>query len=148
MLAQIINSTFEKVGGKFQAKKPESERKALVVKFSTNPDFDKEEGYRWLELALYASHNYVSVYVRKSWCVIPLEDLEDDGDGDTRIRKGADYSKGVEPWTRVCHHDSCWRDAVRNVLSDPNNKINLIDMNHLDDQFYTLIDPIEQGFDS
>jgi len=129
ILAQIINSTYMKVVGKFQSNKPEAERKAFVVKFSVLPDFSKEEGYRYLELALYANYNYVSVYTRKSW--------------DVKSHKEKNYKRGSEDWTLVMRHDSCWRDAVRDILKSPANRINMIEIDTPTELFYTLSDPSE-----
>lgn len=86
MVADIICKTFTTVVGKFQAKA--AEPKALMVSFSTRLDYDKEEGYRQVDLLIYGPLNYVQVWTRSRWTVIPLEALIDDGDGDTYVAAG------------------------------------------------------------
>lgn len=86
------------------------------VSFRTRIDHDKEEGYRFVDMVLYAPMNYVGVHVRDRWCVIPLEDLVTGEDGDTYIKEGEDYQEGASGWTCLSYHDSCWRDAVRDFL--------------------------------
>jgi len=95
---------------------------AMKIRFNTHADYDKEEGYRFLDLVIYGPTNYVQVWVRTAWDVIPVEDLEYDEDREGRIKKGKSYQKGVSDWKCVGNHDSGWRDSVRQVLRD-NSKI-------------------------
>jgi hypothetical protein len=136
LLSTVICKTFEKVCGKWQAKK--SEPKAFLVSFSIPTDYDKEEGYRHLDLVLYAEFNYVSVYTRERWEVISVDDLEE-GD-DAGVKPGKDYTKGDSGWNLIGSHDSCWREMVQDFISTNASRLNTF--NSLDD-FYTLTDPIE-----
>jgi hypothetical protein len=111
IVADIISQTFSKEPGKHQAKSEKPQ--AFVVSFSTRLDYNKEEGYRYLDLVLYAPHNYVQVWVRSSWNVIALEDLNDDGEG---LKPGKDYTEGESQWECIGDHDSGWRESVREFL--------------------------------
>lgn len=140
LLSQALCSTFAKVAGKWQSKK--TEPKAFVVSFSTRIDHDKEEGYRHMDLVLYAECNYVNVYSRERWDVIPLEDLEyNEEDDESYVKKGKDYVKGSTPWTLLCSHDSGWTSAVENFLSTNASKLNSYEASDL----YKLVDPKELG---
>jgi hypothetical protein len=138
LLADIICQTFTEQCGKFQCKKPEAEQKAMVVGFSIPIDYDKEQGYRHLDVAIYGPMNYVGVWTRERWTVIPLEDLEDDGEGDTCVKKGKDYNKGQSEWKQVCYHDSGWRSVVQDIIFQNRDKLGTFDGTC---KFYTLIDP-------
>lgn len=129
LLSSVIRETFLKEVGKNQIRRqrrdgltiPEFKQgvgngEALKLRFKTGTDYSKEEGYRWVEVVIYAPLNYVQVWVRTSWNVIPLEDLEDDGDGDTFVKKGKDYNEGESAWEKIADHDSCWTDGVDRVL--------------------------------
>jgi hypothetical protein len=50
IVADIINKTFESNGGKFQCRQDVSQ--AMTVSFTTRVDYEKEEGYRHLDLVL------------------------------------------------------------------------------------------------
>jgi len=93
LLAEALCATFTSMCGKWQAKKPSP--KAFVVSFKTSINSDKEEGHRYVDLALYASHNYVNVYSRERWNTIPLEDMEWDEEAQEMMpSKGKGYTKG------------------------------------------------------
>jgi hypothetical protein len=122
MLTDVIVDTFTKVCGKHQTQKPEAERKAFKLNLSLSLNYDKEDGYRHhLEVVIYGPMNYVQVYVRETWDVIPVEDLEDEDDGGPK--PGKKYQKGSSPWQKVSDHDSGWRDGVQRVLSEHQKKI-------------------------
>jgi hypothetical protein len=137
ILTTTICSTFSTVCGKWQSKK--AEPKAFVMEFGLTLDYDKEEGHRNLVVALYACNNYVNVYTRETWDVIPLEDLEySEEDDESYVKPGKDYQKGKSPWTLVVSHDSGWTSGVRNILQD--KRINTL---RADDTFYKLVDPLD-----
>lgn len=125
LLARVIADTFIKECGKFQVpllnKGPEVP-KAFKMAFAL-PTNEGEEGYRNLEVVLFAPQNYVQVWVRETWDVIPTEDLETDDEGDTFVKKGKDYQKGAAPWKQVANHDSCWRDGVEGILKEYDRRL-------------------------
>jgi hypothetical protein len=133
LVADIICKTFGDNPGKWQSRVPERQgtgegnqapEKALIIEFRSRVDYDKEEGYRYLDLVLYAPMNYVQVWVRSRWNVIAQDDLEyDEASGDTFVKKGADYDEGTSDWECIGNHDSCWRDSVRSFLRKNKNEI-------------------------
>lgn len=106
-----------------------------VVGFSIPVDFDRESGYRHVELGLYAECNYVSVYVRERWDVIALEDLEDEEDGGPKPGKA--YVKGSSGWKLIGSHDSEWPSAVERFLG----QWNVFTFGSRGDDIYELVDP-------
>ena len=139
ILSSIICKTFMSACGKFQSKKDTP--KAFVIRFNSNIDYEKEEGYRWVYLALYAQYNYVSVYTREAWNVIPIEDLEYDEEiGESYVKKGKNYNEGHSDWKLLMSHDSCWRDAVKEFLFQ---NADVIDSVGIDESFYALVDAAE-----
>lgn len=137
ILTAVLAQTFQTVCGTWQSKK--AEPKAFLVSFSIPIDHTKESGYRQVEFALYAEYNYVGVYTRECWNVIPLEDLEyNEGDDEEYIKEGKDYSTGNSGWTQVISHDTCWRDAVREFIF---KNIEVIQTFSGSCDFYRLVDP-------
>lgn len=153
LLSSIIQDTFRKEVGKDQARQthrdgqtiPEhlqgmGQGKALKVRFKTDINYDTEEGYRFVDLVIYAPLNYVQVWVKRSWDVIPSDDLEfDEATQDTFVKKGKDYDKGSDPWERIANHDSCWGDGVDRVLRGEFGKLNTLD-NIFSDHWYEIVD--------
>lgn len=125
MLARVICEEFEKNPGKDQApifgEKP-GEPKALLIGFRRRIDHDKEDGYRYLDLLLFAPTNYVQVWTRSRANTISLEDMEED-DGEMVPKDGKDYESTKTEWEMHSDHDSCWRDAVGQVLWDNRESI-------------------------
>lgn len=109
LVSTIIAQTFMENPGKFHSK-------AFHVKFSLKINHDLVEGYRYFELALYAPANYVQVWVRNSWCVIPVADMDYDDDGDGTPKPGKKYDEGTSDWAMMCDHDSGWRDTVQSLV--------------------------------
>lgn len=147
LLSSIIRETFLKEVGKNQSRMPigastgagnEPPEKGLRLKFKTRTDYSKEEGYRFVEVVIYAPMNYVQVWVRKSWNVIPNDDLETGDDGDTYVKNGKDYDKGSDPWEKIADHDSCWTDGVDSVLKGEFGELTTFDgsSNH----WYEIVD--------
>jgi hypothetical protein len=119
LVAYMLAQTFEEKVGKFQ-----KDGHSLLVTFRTRIDFDKEEGYRYLDLLLYGPLNYVGVYARERWNVISPDDLAYGDDGECiGIKPGKDYDEGAEEWRRYWYHDSTWRDGIRDVLQKYRDRI-------------------------
>jgi hypothetical protein len=110
LLGSIIRSEFLSVVGKFQATK--ATREAMLLRFGV-PTKDGEEGFRDVEMLIYGHQNYVGVYTRETWNVIPEGDLLDDDRGP---KPGKKYDKGEGPWKLESYHDSGWSDAIESFL--------------------------------
>lgn len=108
MLAETICDQFEKSPGRHSDK-------AMLIEFRKSIDYNREEGYRRSEMMIYAPTNYVQVWVRDCWNVIPLADMTDEDDAVPLPGKG--YVRGSSEWTILSDHDSCWRDdGVRRYI--------------------------------
>ena len=126
LLATMICAIFEEKCGKWQSRQVRPQ--ALQLSFSVHPDFDKEEGYRQLDLLVYGPMNYVEVWVRRRWTVIPLEDMEWDEEAcESVIKPGQDYQTGATEWERICYHDSGWRTAIADLLFENREKLGTFD---------------------
>jgi hypothetical protein len=142
LLATMICALFDKECGKFQVR--QEEPKALKISFSVHPDYDKEEGYRQLDLVVYGPMNYVEVWVRRRWAVIPLEDLEyDEETGESEIKEGRGYQTGASEWERICYHDSCWRTAISDLLFK--NQEELSSFDGPTGEPWQVVDPYSEG---
>ncbi len=121
----MIVNTFETACGRFQSDKEAP--KAFLVTFGLKARGD-EEGYRHLDLLIYASGNYVGVYHRERWNVIDSDDLTYDPMTDeTYIKPGKDYAKGDTGWKICAYHDSAWRDdGVGTVLRGYRHQISTL----------------------
>lgn len=117
LVTQMICQTFLDRCEKDQNKKSVG----MVFSFSLRIDYDKEDGYRWTDLALYAADNYVSVFSRTRSHTISLEDLEFNDDGDGCPKSGKDYVKTISEWKLLSCHD--WRDAVENFIFENRNVV-------------------------
>lgn len=116
MVASIIINTFRnevgRWGGHDKPTPAGTPQKALLVEFRTTIDYDKEDGYRYIDLLLYADANYTGVYVRERWSVWSVQD-------ETAVEKGK------SEWQCLSYHDSCWTEGVEMFLYDfspPNPK--------------------------
>lgn len=142
MLTDVICQQFEKAPGRNQQnpweKKPDV-CQALLIPFNASIDYDNEDGFRHVDILLYALTNYVQVWMRKRWDVIKLEDMEDAGGDDDEMvpKKGKDYTKGSSEWELVTDHDSCWRDGIRNIL-DKNRK-DISGFDNISGEWYKII---------
>jgi hypothetical protein len=135
LVTKVLVQTFEEKVGKHQIHNKDGKRRALKVVFSLTIDHEKEDGYRFLDLIIYGPMNYVGVYARERWNVIPLEDLEDEDDGGPK--PGKNYVEGAEKWKRIAYHDSCWRtDGVHRLLFENRLKITSFSGS----SFYEVID--------
>lgn len=126
ILSDVICETFLSEVGKHQQN---SEKKALHIRFRTTVDYNKEEGYRYLDLVIFAPHNYVQVWIRSSWNVIPQDELVYDEDLDDTViaRFSEGYRSGSSGWELIHNHDSCWRDGVRNVIQGRHGRLTGLD---------------------
>lgn len=93
-----------------------NQQRAMLIRFATKVDHSKEEGYRYYEIAIHAPMNYVGVYGRRLWSVVPIEGLSDDEDGG--LKPGFDYDEGAEPFECFGYHDSGWRDVLERKILD------------------------------
>jgi len=122
MMLDVIKDAFRTKVGKFQCK--QEEPKALHIRFRTKVDFNTEEGYRHLDLVIYAPANYVQVWVRNAWNVIPNDELDCDEDGETFIKSDSPgYRQGTSEWKLIGDHDSCWPSGIEAVLKDEHGEI-------------------------
>ncbi len=119
IVSSIITTTFENEVKRWQTKN--EKQFAMLVSFGLSLDYDKEEGYRHLDILIYGPMNYVGVLVRERWTIIPVDDLEEDG-----IKSGCDYRKGDSGWFFASYHDSCWTDGVQSTINKNRERINCL----------------------
>ncbi len=134
IVASIICAEFRKA---FEDTRGFSERsKGMKVTFNLRLDYTREEGYRKLEMLIFGGgSNYISVFGRLAWTVVPVEGLATD-DG---LKPGYDYTDGSTPWVHFSCHDSCWTsDGVESVLSLFNERV--ISMETRYDRWYEAVD--------
>lgn len=104
ILADIINSSFTNSVGKHQNQNPIPS--ALVVIFRAKIDSEVEEGFRYVDLAIYGESDHVQVYGRTRWDVTP-------------VGKGSEgYSSGASEWTLHADHDTRWREGTYEFLTE------------------------------
>jgi hypothetical protein len=110
LLVSAIDQTFMEKVGKFKADK--YAKMTIALPASLN-----EEGYRNLEIVIYAPMNYVQVWVRETADVISHEDMEyNEADDEMYIKAGKDYTKSATPWEKVADHDSAWRSGLEDIF--------------------------------
>lgn len=98
--------------------------RAFKIEFKTRIDYDSEEGYRYLELLVWAPTNYVAVLARRRWNVIARAAMEwNAGEGEDLPKKGTGYSDGESDWVLLSHHDSGWRGGVDRFFRDHGGEI-------------------------
>lgn len=118
LLATIIEHQFEQNPGMNQSplwgKKPK-EPKALLITFKTTLDYKVEEGYRFLDLLIYAPTNYVQVWTRERSNIYRFDDPE------------KRYVETNENWIMHTDHDSVWRSAISNVIGKYEDKLLVFD---------------------
>lgn len=143
LFSNVICQQFEKEPGKNQnpclfppgaimTKDPQ----AFLVEFKTRIDYDKEEGYRYLDLLIYGPTNYVQVWTRTRATVISMGDMEED-DGEMVPKRGNDYVESATEWEIHSDHDSCWRDAVQRIIFE--NRNNILTFGFALDEWYKVI---------
>ena len=114
ILSTIICSEYEKSFKNLNWERTQSEKpiQGMELEFSLNINYDVEDGYRRLKMLIFNQYNYVSVFAKQEWEVIPSEGLEED-----EILSGYDDTVGSTPWVHFSAHDSCWRsDGVSRIL--------------------------------
>lgn len=127
IVSSIICSTFETAIGRWQARQ-EKQQHAMLVSFKQSIDYEVEDGYRFLDIFIYAPTNYVGVLARHRWTVIPLDELDDSDD--SCLKPGCDYRIGNTNWKIASYHDSCWNsDGVQSIIRMNKNTINTISFN-------------------
>lgn len=118
MVASIIIDTFgSKVGrwGGHGKRTPfGAPQKALLVEFRTPTDYGIEDGYRHIDMLIYADANYIGVYVRDRWSVWNNQVAEPGWD----CEESAKITKGASEWRCLAYHDSCWTEGVERFLCD------------------------------
>lgn len=89
---------------------------ALIVRFNAKVDYNVEEGYRFVDLAIHRAGT-TKVYYRHRWDVIGIDDLQYDIQGDVSVKLGRGYRRGADSWTCLSSHESGWRsDGVEGFL--------------------------------
>jgi hypothetical protein len=112
VLENIICSEFEKNVGRFQEKNPEEYAMDITIALSIFFDHN-EEGYRNLNIRIYAPHNYVAVLVKEDWTIISEDDIDRENDC---LMPGKDYLQGDTGWLIATYHDSGWRSTLHEIL--------------------------------
>jgi len=121
IVSNIICTTFENEVKRWQTKN--EKQFAMMVSFSLSLDYDKEEGYRHLDILIYGPMNYVGVLVRERWTIIPIDEL----DGEDSLKPGCDYREGDSGWLFASYHDSCWTsDGVQRTIYKNRDRINCL----------------------
>lgn len=122
MVANIICDTFRKEvgtwGGNPPGKSHGKPQRALRVNFAATCDYATEDGYRYLDLLVFAEANYVGVYFQRTWNVRPVLKLPPNQEGGY-----GDYTTGASEWIFLCYHDSCWPEGVERFLLDNEQEI-------------------------
>jgi hypothetical protein len=145
IIESIIRYEFEKNVGRWQSK--QEKRFGMKISFQINLDYEKESGYRFLELFIYSDYNYVAVLQRERYTVIDQKYLEYTEDGDCFVKKGHDYNEGYTDWKVLSYHDSCWSDAIETVIKEYKARILLIDSRNFKD-WYTKEEPTKDILDA
>jgi hypothetical protein len=136
ILRALIVSEFKKL----RDAAPPRTTPSMVLTFSTSVNDEVEDGYRYADLVIRAPTNYVQVWGRARWNVIPAEDLEDDGDGsgDCHVKPGKDYTQGATEWKMLADHDSGWTDGIDRFLRE--HEILTLQIHP---HWYRIADPIQ-----
>lgn len=111
-LGQVIEETFNKEFRRAD--------KAMIVTFSIDVDYKKEEGIRMVSLLLYAPNNYVGVFAKEFWEVRDINK-------NVNRNGNYEYAKGNTGWKMLSCHDCCWReDGVKRFLNVNEDRISII----------------------
>ena len=121
ILADIICTEFNNKVGRH------SPDVAFVMTMRTTLDYDKEDGYRYVDLLIRCPQNYTQVWSRDRSSIIQLEDMDYDADGDGTPKPGKSYVKTAGDWKILADHDSCWREGVADFLGEYQNKVSVLD---------------------
>ena len=122
IVKNIITTEFDNSIGRNQFKK--DTKTGMQVSFSLTTECEKEDGYRNLDILIFAPMNYVAVLVRERWDVISLKDIGYNENSESHIKPDSNgYIHGATKWLCAGYHDSCWRDSVGRVLKDNVDRI-------------------------
>lgn len=123
MVASMICQEFEHNVGRKQSHN--EKQIAMKLTFRLSNDYDLEEGYRHLQVLIYAPYNYVAVFVKEDWTIIPVDELDDENDC---LKKGCNYREGDTGWKMISYHDSCWRtDGIDRIIQSHRDRLNGLD---------------------
>ena len=87
----------------------------LELGLYNHPD-NGEDGYRHLHIRIYGPCNYVAVLVKEDWTLIHESYME--------------YHEGNTGWMLASYHDSCWRDAVQDILRTYEDRLSVVHTFH------------------
>lgn len=142
IVSNIITTEFDSTYGRRSGQYASDRDHAMKVTFSLTLNYDVEEGHRNLDILIFGGgSNYISVYARTDWNVIRNEWSADD---DT-LESGRDYVKGQTPWLLYGCHESCWRDAVHDLLWKNRQRITSIDTLFNNSGWWTSV-PVSKDF--
>lgn len=117
IVSNIICTEFEKNVGRWQTRNVS--QFAMKITFRLSNNWDLEDGYRNLQILIYGPMNYIGIFVKEDWTVIPVDEVEDD-----ELKEGCEYRIGETDWKMISYHDSCWRtDGVDRILSHHSDRI-------------------------
>ena len=128
IVSNIICTTFDNEIKRWQTKN--EKQFAMQVSFSLSLDYDKEEGYRHLDIGyrhldilIYGPMNYVGVLVRERWTIIPVDEIADEDS----LKEGCKYRESDTGWLLASYHDSCWTsDGVQSTIFKNRHRINCL----------------------
>jgi len=121
IVTNIICSTFDNDVKRWQTKN--EKQIAMKVSFSLYIDYEKEEGYRYLDILIYGPMNYVGVLVRERWVIIPIDEVKDEDS----LKPGCKYREGNTGWLLASYHYFCWTsDGVESTIRKNKEQINCL----------------------
>lgn len=129
MLTSVISRLIQ---DEFEANIEKGSEIGMAFTLDLHIDYDREEdGYRYVDVLMFAPANYVKILARERWTVIPTG--------------GDDYVEGETPWFKVGDHDSCWRDSLTQIFQTYGNDIITLRQSRLRD-LETATDILPEGW--
>jgi len=110
IIKSIICDTYDREFKRIDKPKHDA---AMEISFSLKINFDKEDGYRHLNIRLFGT-GYVTVLSNETWVVAPADKMH---------LENPPYDTGETGWKFLGCHDSCWRDSVDRVLKEYSDKL-------------------------
>ena len=107
ILSSIVCDSFERNVGRGQINS--TEPKALVLEFNSRINYEKEDGYRYRDLLIYAPQNYVGVYTRERWHTRANDPPDLVSERNSYSNANYQYTTGGTEWEVLSYHDSAWR---------------------------------------
>lgn len=93
----------------------------LNFEFHLKVNYEKEEGYRYLDVVIWAPTNYIAVFSKERWCVISPDDIDSENDC---LMPGKDYTQGETDLECHTYHSSCWAsDGIHRILFERRNAL-------------------------